>query len=449
MANTATRFYAHSVTGINWFLQNELKFRPRLDYGFVGADDNPRTVAVTMWVTPSKFRAIANKAPELSMAAQLDGDQSIRIARARRGLALLEIPKPETMWFNLSVSQLPQRGGLRVNVGLDQQRHPSGLDFASPQTPHLLIAGGTGGGKTNSGTLLIRHCAAHNSPAEVRLILFDVEKRGLDWGGFARLPHLLHPPVYDYGEAKAVLAWLVGEIGRRQLEQRTTPHIFLFIDEWQDMAEADDGFITWVAKIARMGRSYNVHLVLLVQNPTVGNVGHTDIVRNVLARLVARVDSDVAAKVATGHAGSGAHQLTGKGDELLVQPGQEMARITVPLVRPGDIDNLPRTDYIGNLPLATEAVEDPDRVEEKQPDWPALADDEIIVGSGEPLKLDHLAYALATNKGITHLAQRLGISANKGGKAYRLRAAAETLRQKMLAMGYTIIPAAEDIPDKG
>ena len=351
--------YQRMMSGIVWYLHQELAIAPNRDYVLRQAVDTPRTIVVELAINPRHLQPILSRREALSMAAGLDRDQFLRIVRGRAGLLNLELPKPQQLWYHIGVNRLPPGKALASAVGLDQDQRPSLVNFANEVTAHVLIAGTTGSGKTNTEQLLVRNLATYNAPDQVKMVLIDVEKGGLRWRPFERLAHLAHPVVTQEGEARRVLTWLTAELDRRRTQGRQTPRLFVFVDELQALVQ-DQTAIGPIARIAQVGREFGLHFIGAVQNPTIENVGHPDIKRNLSARLVGRVSDGVAANVATGQKGSGADQLTGAGDFLVVQPGQAVRRVTIALLTRGDIARLPRRETPPCLPV--EEVEDMDHV---------------------------------------------------------------------------------------
>ena len=78
-----------------------------------------------------------------------DDEDALWIGRGVGGLLSLQIPKPPALWFHIGVGDLPQGEGLQTAVGLDQRSQPTLVNFGYELTPHTLIAGTTGSGKTN------------------------------------------------------------------------------------------------------------------------------------------------------------------------------------------------------------------------------------------------------------------------------------------------------------
>jgi S-DNA-T family DNA segregation ATPase FtsK/SpoIIIE len=188
-------------------------------------------------------------------------------------------------------------------------------------TPHALIAGTTGSGKTNVQRLIVYDLALQNAPADVQFLLIDTRKRGSGWAPFAGLPHLAHPIITDDVTAARALGWATAEIDRRAAERRNTPRVFIGIDEAQALLE-QEALIRPIVDIAGTGREFGVHLIAATQNPTAKQLGDITLKRNLSARLVGKVDGATAAHVATGQEGTEAHKLTGAGDMLLVTPDE-------------------------------------------------------------------------------------------------------------------------------
>ena len=156
---------------------------------------------------------------QLSTAAGLNREASIRIDRGRAGALAVETPKPEALWYNVKITALPRRRWLRATLGLDNEHRPTLVDFSNPLTPHALIAGTTGSGKTNAQRLVVYDLASQNSPADVQFVLIDTRKRGIGCRPFQHLPHLLHPVITDDPTALRALSWAVAEVDRRAPSQ--------------------------------------------------------------------------------------------------------------------------------------------------------------------------------------------------------------------------------------
>ena len=100
---------------------------------------------------------------------------------------------------------------LDVAIGKDIAGRSVFLNLAT--TPHLLIAGATGAGKSSGINGIITSLLMRSTPDKVRLILIDPKQ--VEMGQYARLPHLLIQPVTNPRKAANALAWAVREMERR------------------------------------------------------------------------------------------------------------------------------------------------------------------------------------------------------------------------------------------
>lgn len=411
-------FYQQTGNAITGYLYQELKLAHGDHYRIERVTDAPRVLTLSVAINPRYARDITKMAGELSMAAALDGDTVIRIGRGARGTLSVEIPKPSNLWRTVKVSDLPRRKGTQVVAGVDVGKVPALIDVSDSLTPHWLVAGMTGSGKTNAQRRFFQALAAQCKPSEVGFILIDTEKRGKAWRAFERVPHLVHPLVVEHDEAGRVLAWAVAEMDRRAREDRQTPRIVIGVDEIQGLFQERPDLIKVVDRIAAVGREWGVHLVIATQNPTAEHLGSASIKRN-MARLVGRVSDSTAALVATGQRESGAEGLTAAGDMLRIDP-DGIKRLAVALVTEADLEAMPRVERVGELDLSQ--YEDVERVTEAR---------------AEPVTPEHVAYALTTEKGLRHLQTTLGIGASK---ARRVREFADSVRVALAGHGCTVAP---------
>lgn len=431
----AQTFYKQTANSIAAYLMQELKLVPNTHYRIRSATSGPRCLTLVVNVNPRYAKQIMGMSEALSMAAMLDKNASIRVSRGNRGTLCLEIPKPESLWYNVSINSLPRRRGLLASVGLDGEHRPTAINFADSLTPHAMAAGSTGSGKTNIQRLLVYDLASQNEPNQVGFVLVDTQKRGKWWKDFANIPHLLHPVVTTEGEALRVLMWAAAEVDRRAERNQTKPHVFVCIDEVQSILD-NEAVAKSLRILTAVGREYGLHCVLGLQNPTAEMMGGTaDLKRNIVTRLVGKVDSGVAAYAATGQKNSGAEGLVGCGDFLFIEP-RGTKRLTAALLTSKDTEHLPCTESIPSLDLSS--YEDIDRVVEQ-----------ASRGRGrepEPLEPTHVALAMTANRGITWLAQTLSIGS---GRAKKVLEFARDLHSELSELGYTIIPHTGSIPIGG
>jgi S-DNA-T family DNA segregation ATPase FtsK/SpoIIIE len=238
---------------------------------------------------------------------------------------------------------------LEVAIGKDIAGRPVFLDIAS--TPHLLIAGATGAGKSSGINCVITSLLMRTTPDEVRLILVDPKQ--VEMGQYSRLPHLLTQPVTNPKKAANALGWAVKEMERRydllsevgyrdvtgynkavkagelapppgtDTPYEHLPFIVVVVDELNDlMMVAARDVEESITRIAQKARAVGIHLIVATQRPSV-NVITGVIKANVPARMAFAVSSLTDSRVILDQ--PGAEKLVGKGDMLLLPGNSSVA----------------------------------------------------------------------------------------------------------------------------
>jgi hypothetical protein len=192
---------------------------------------------------------------------------------------------PAAIWTESSA------GGLRTVIGRDGRVWCElGLDDV---TPHWLVAGRTGAGKTVFLLDVLYGLASRYSPDELALYLLDF-KEGVSFADFTPtrideswIPHARTVGIEtdrEYG--LAVLHALSREMGRRATELKRAgvtriadlranrpdvamPRLVAVIDEFQVLFSGNDTVARQAAatleELARKGRSYGIHMILASQ----------------------------------------------------------------------------------------------------------------------------------------------------------------------------------------
>ncbi|NYF99155.1 FtsK/SpoIIIE domain-containing protein [Janibacter cremeus] len=166
--------------------------------------------------------------------------------------------------------------------------------------PHALIAGTTGSGKSEFLQSWVASLAARSSPDEITFVLVDY-KGGAAFAECARLPHTVGVLTdLEPAQAERALTSLDAELTRREHILATSgakdiddhrgaplPRLMIVIDEFRMLAEEQPEALAHLMKIAAVGRSLGVHLVLATQRP--GGIVSADIKANVNLRIALRV----------------------------------------------------------------------------------------------------------------------------------------------------------------
>ena len=305
-----------------------------------------------------KGSQIVNLARDLARALAM---VSIRVVETVPGKSCmaLELPNARRQTVKLSeiISSKPYNdmsSPLTVCLGKDIGGLPVVADLA--KTPHLLVAGTTGSGKSVGVNAMILSMLYKAEPEQVRLIMVDPKM--LELSIYEGIPHLLAPVVTDMKQAANALHWCVTEMEKRyklmsamgvrniaglnskikEAEKRgehipnpltltpeapeplkTMPFIVVIIDELADlMMVVGKKVEEQIARLAQKARASGIHLVLATQRPSVDVI--TGLIKaNIPTRLSFQVSSKIDSRTILDQ--MGAEALLGQGDMLYLAPG--------------------------------------------------------------------------------------------------------------------------------
>lgn len=201
------------------------------------------------------------------------------------------------------------------------------------ESPHILIAGATGSGKSVALNTVICSLLVQNKNSDIRFLMIDTKRVELSY--YSGLPELILPIAKTYKDAIYCLKVAIKNMDDRYklLEKKglknihelkddkiAHPDIFVVIDELADLVYSDKKEIEpLLIKIATLGRACGIHLIVATQRPTV------DVV---CGQLKANIDTRLALRVASIRDSiniidrKGAEELKGAGDGLLKIPTQ-------------------------------------------------------------------------------------------------------------------------------
>lgn len=244
---------------------------------------------------------------------------------------------------------------LSVALGRDIEGRAVVIDLA--KTPHLLIAGATGSGKSVCINTIINSIVYKSSPDEVKLVMVD--PKVVELGMYNGIPHLLVPIVTDPRKAAGALCWAVQEMEDRYSKfaenqvrnlsgynqkmkaqgMATLPQVVIIIDELADLMMVAPGEVQdYICRLAQKARAAGMHLVLATQRPSVDVI--TGLIKaNIPSRIAFAVSSQIDSRTIldTG----GAEKLMGKGDMLLMMSGSsKLQRVQGAFVSDLDVENV-------------------------------------------------------------------------------------------------------------
>jgi len=184
------------------------------------------------------------------------------------------------------------------------------------KTPHFLVSGSTGSGKSISLQSAILQLS---QDPDNSLVLAD-GKYGESLNKISHLPGVVGPVAVDGPGVRAALGWVCKEMRKRYENGGHRGRVIVAIDEFQEWA-GDKVFVDLVRRVASQGRAAGVHLLMSTQHPTVSAFGDPSVRRNLSGKLALRVDDADASRVAVGSNLPRADFLLGAGDCYTVSPG--------------------------------------------------------------------------------------------------------------------------------
>lgn len=231
----------------------------------------------------------------------------------------------------------------------------SGMSYFAnlAKSPHMLIAGTTGSGKSVTIHTIITSLLYRNSPDNLKFIMIDPKR--VELTQYNKIPHLLTPVITDAKKTIMALKWAAKEMDRRydilqakalqnissyhknvvepeikRLKNKKTedegarietmPYIVIVIDELADIMQTYPRELeAGIVRLAQMSRAVGIHLILSTQRPSV-NVITGLIKANIPSRIALQVASQIDSRTILDMAG--AEKLLGAGDMLYL--GGEM-----------------------------------------------------------------------------------------------------------------------------
>lgn len=277
---------------------------------------------------------IESQLDNLKLRLKLPSDAQIGCT-THLGNVLLSVPKLDSDRYFIDAEEMWSRWGrpeegFRIPLGEDMKGNVIDIDLSSSNSPHVLLAGVTGSGKSEALLTLLHGAVRYYDQEELKLALIDPKRTELV--SMDGVPHKLGEIGFTAEEAIVLLAAAVDEMERRYEAFRSSkvrdiqefqtkvgkmPRWLMVLDEYADLTSDDDDrkeIEKHLKRLAQKARAAGIHLIVSTQKPVV-SVINTIVKGNLPGRIALRVSTAVESKVILDE--TGAEQLTGKGDGLM------------------------------------------------------------------------------------------------------------------------------------
>ena len=306
--------------------------------------------------------ALALAAKDVRIQAPIPGKSTIGIELPNRKISMVSVREVLT---SLPASKVNSK--LLTVLGRDIMGEPQWMEIN--KTPHLLVAGATGSGKSVCINSIIASILMRTKPDEVKLVLVDPKKvefsvySPLENHFLAMIPQENDPIITDVTKVVQTLKSLCqlmdhrydllkkarvrnikeynAKFISRQLNPENgheyMPYIVVIIDEFGDLIMTAGKEVELpIARIAQLARAVGMHMVIATQRPTTNIITGT-IKANFPARMAFRVISVIDSRTILDR--SGANQLQGRGDMLFLA-GNDPVRVQCALVETKEVERV-------------------------------------------------------------------------------------------------------------
>jgi len=281
------------------------------------------------------------------------GDQGVFLNNTTEAKVIaLDIPRSKQSWKIIGSSGLfdwatqPHKAVLPVWLGEDVLG--KGFEFDLSDTPHLMIAGTTGSGKSVCLHALILSLLQTKSPVELQLALIDPKL--VELSQYQNIPHLYGDAVaHHFADTMELLEQLIeemenrnqlfSEIGASNIQDaihlgKSLPRIVVVIEELADLMSESKEIEAPLVRLAQKARSTGIHLVVATQRPD--SATFSGLLRsNIPGRIALRVQKSTESRIILDDVG--AEKLLGAGDMLVKIASQTPTRVHGAFINQNDI----------------------------------------------------------------------------------------------------------------
>ena len=372
-----------------------------------------------------------------------------------KGTVGIEVPNvnPQivSMHSVIASKKFQENTKMRLPVALGRTITNDIFMFDLAKTPHLLVAGATGQGKSVAINAIITSLLYKKHPAEMKFVLVDPKM--VEFAPYKPLLRHYLAAVPDAEENEVIITdcdkvintlnslvvemenryKLLMDAGVRNLEDynekfiarrlnpaklvaeelhhQYLPYIVIIIDEYGDfIMQAGKQVEMPIARITQKARAVGMHMILATQRPSVNIV--TGVIKaNIPTRIALRTQALVDSRTVLDT--KGAEQLIGRGD-LLYSGNGDLTRVQCAFVDTPEVDAIVK--HVSAQQSYTAPYELPEYVGEGG-ETDVLAPGAVDLKKLDPMFRDIATFVVANQVGSTSIIQRkFQIGYNRAGK---------------------------------
>ena len=422
------------------------------------------SIKATVGPTVTLYEIVPKAGVRVAKIQQLENDimlslsaTGIRIIAPMpgKGTVGIEVPneKPQVVSMHsvIASKRFQEETKMRLPIAYGRTITNEVFMFDLAKTPHLLVAGATGTGKSVAINAIITSLLYKKHPAELKLVMVDPKM--VEFAPYKPLiKHFLAAQpdtdpdqvvITDCDKVINTLNSLVIEMENRykllmdagvrnledyndkfvrrrlnpnklvgeSLHHQYLPYIVIIIDEYGDfIMQAGKQVETPIARITQKARAVGMHMILATQRPSVNIV--TGVIKaNIPTRIALRTQSVIDSRTVLD--AKGAEQLIGRGDSLYAG-NASVTRIQCAFVDTPEVDEIVK--HISKQQRYTEPYQLPEYVGEGG-DGEAAAPGSVDMKRLDPMFADVARYVVTKQEGSTSRLQRaFEIGYNRAGK---------------------------------
>ena len=418
------------------------------DYGI-----DIESIRATVGPTITLYEIVPKAGIRISKIRNLESDIMLSLAATGiriiapipgKGTIGIEVPneKPQivSMHSVIASKKFQEEAKFALPVALGRTITNEVFMFDLAKTPHLLVAGATGQGKSVGLNAIITSLLYKKHPSQLKFVLVDPKMvefniyAALEKHYMAKMPDSENVIITDSTKVIQTLNSLVVEMEERykllmqahcrniteynekfinrQLNpekgHRFLPYIVIVIDEFGDLIMVAGKEIEMpISRITQKARAVGMHMILATQRPSVNII--TGVIKaNVPSRIAFRVSASIDSRTILD--APGANLLVGKGD-LLYSGGSDLVRVQCAFVDTPEVEEI--VNYISQQQSYPEAYILPEYVAEGETAAPGAVD-----LSKRDVMFEQIArWVVAQQQGSTSAIQRtFEIGYNRAGR---------------------------------